>query len=174
MLVASNNIGARAADSRRVTRHPREKVEIVEHVIAWMAETGLSLSHAAEIIHVSKANLSRWMKDLPALKEKSKSPSGPRTSHAGRTSQLAPVHEELLHFVEEYRFMGFAISKKMLIFQASRLSEEESLFRRNTYAWNRKSLEYFPLPNVAEANSLAGGVGVVGNESERDGMSGEV
>ena len=133
MLVASNNIGARAADSRRVSRHPREKVEIVEHVIAWMAETGLSLSHAAEIIHVSKANLSRWMKDLPALKEKSKSPSGPRTSHAGRTSQLAPVHEELLHFVEEYRFMGFAISKKMLIFQASRLSEEESLFRRNTY-----------------------------------------
>ena len=73
------------------------------------------------------------MKDLPALKEKSKSPSGPHTSHAGRTSQLAPVHEELLHFVEEYRFMGFAISKKMLIFQASRLSEEESLFRRNTY-----------------------------------------
>jgi hypothetical protein len=40
-------------------------------------------------------------------------------------------------------------------------------------AWNRKSLEYFPLPNVVEANTLAGGVGVVGNESESDGVSGE-
>ena len=41
-------------------------------------------------------------------------------------------------------------------------------------AWNRKSLEYFPLPKVAEANTLAGGVGVVGDESERDGVSGVV
>ena len=50
-----------------------------------------------------------------------------------RTSQLAPVHKELLNFVEDYRLKGFAILKKMLIFQASCLSEEESKLRQNTY-----------------------------------------
>ena len=98
----------------------------------WMADTGLSLRHAAEILKVSRTNLSRWMRELSLLKKKSVSPSSPRTCHPGCTSQLTPVHDELLFFVEEYRRAGFAISKRMLVFQAARLSEEESLFYRNT------------------------------------------
>ena len=133
MLLAANaNIASRLTDSRHVTLTPREKVEIVEQVMEWMADTGLSLRHAAEILKVSRTNLSRWMRELSLLKKKSVSPSSPRTCHPGRTSQLAPVHDELLFFVEEYRRAGFAISKRMLVFQAARLSEEESLFYRNT------------------------------------------
>ncbi len=56
------------------------------------------------------------MKELPSLKEVSTSPSAHRACHPGHTSQLAPMLEELLNFVEEYRLMGFAILKKMLIF----------------------------------------------------------
>ncbi len=133
MLLAANaNIGSRLTDSRHVTLTQREKVEIVEQVIEWMADTGLSLTHAAEILKVSRTNLSRWMRELPVLKKKSVSPSSPWTCHPGRTSQLAPVHDELLFFVEEYWCAGFVISKRMLIFQAARLSEEESFFFRNT------------------------------------------
>ena len=129
----SKNIDTLAADSRRVFRTHREKVDIVEQAKIWMGNSELTLSHAAEILHVSKSNLSRWMKELQVLKKKSKTAGIRLTSHTGRNSQLAAVHAELMHFVEEYRLMGFAISKKMLIFQASRLSDEESKFRKNTY-----------------------------------------
>ena len=129
----SKNIGTLAADSRRVFHTHREKVDIVKQAKLWMEETGLTLSHAAKILHVSKSNLSRWMKELEVLKEKSETAGIQLTSHAGRNSQLVPMHAELLNIVEEYRFMGFAILKKMLIFQESHLSEEESKFRQNTY-----------------------------------------
>ncbi len=100
-----------------------------------MADTGLSLTHTAEILKVSRTNLSRWMRELPVLKKKSVSPSSPWTCHPGRTSQLAPVHDELLFFVEEYRRAGFAIAKRMLIFQVARLSEEESFYLLEHKGW---------------------------------------
>ena len=42
------------------------------------------------------------------------------------------MHDKLLLFIEEYRRMGFSVSKKMLMLQASWISEEDSSFRRNT------------------------------------------
>ena len=60
----SKNVGTRAANSRRVFRTHQEKVDIVEQAKLWMEKTGLMLSHAAKILHVSKSNLSRWMKEL--------------------------------------------------------------------------------------------------------------
>ena len=58
LIAANNNIGAYVVNSRWISLRPQEKVEIVKHVIEWMAETGLSLSHAAKIIKVSRTNLS--------------------------------------------------------------------------------------------------------------------
>ena len=71
-----------------------------------------SLSGAAEIFRVSKSSLSCLIKDLALLKEKCKSISIHLTSHNGPVSQLAPMHDKLLLFVEEYHHMGFSISKK--------------------------------------------------------------
>ena len=80
------------------------------------------------------------MKDLSLLKEKCEIPGVRLTSHNGRVSQLEPVHDELLSFVEEYRHMGFSVSKKMLLFQASRISEQDSSFHRNTTGARRQAV----------------------------------
>jgi hypothetical protein len=66
-----------------------------------MAATGLTLSKAANFFGVSISNLLCWIKVLPFLKEKGKSAGVCLASHAGPTSQLAPVNDELLLFIEE-------------------------------------------------------------------------
>ena len=86
----------------------------------------------AQIFGVSKSSLSCWMKDLALLKEKCESAGICLTSHTRPISQLAPVHDKLLSFIEEYHCMGFLISKQMLMFQASRISEVDSDFCLNT------------------------------------------
>ena len=42
-----------------------------------------------------------------------------------RTSQLENVKDDILGFIEEYRLMGFTISKKMIVFQATRLKKDD-------------------------------------------------
>ena len=82
----------------------------------------LSLSRAADNCGLSKSCLSSWMKDLSLLREKCEIPGVRLTSHNGHVSQLEPVHNELLSFIEEYCCMGFSVSKKMLLFQASNMT----------------------------------------------------
>jgi hypothetical protein len=125
------NIHALATDSTRTHRHPQVKVLIVEEVQQWMTLTGLSLSLAADTFGVSKSCLSLWMKDIDILRKKCDCAGVRLTIHNGPVSQLAPVHDELMSFVDEYRRMGFSVSKKMLMFQASRISDVDSEFRRN-------------------------------------------
>ena len=97
--------------------------------------------------------LSRWMKELPILKqmrEEDKENNRKRTSwHVGRTGILVKLHlhEELLSFVEEYRLMGFSVSKKILVFQASRLSGPNSLFIKKTYGAKVQAISRWMLQN---------------------------
>ena len=68
-------------------------------------------------------------------------------NHKGKVSQVASVHDELLDWVEEYRVNGFSLSKKMLVFQATRL-----MFLMFLMFMSLKAVTLFepkPNPNVA-------------------------
>ena len=114
----------------------QQKIEIVAQAQIWMEETGISLSvAAANIKKISKSMLSRWVSQLPVLmKVREEEREYGRRQGSGRTSQLENVKDDILGFIEEYRLMGFAISKKMLVFQATRLKKDDgSSFSLNTY-----------------------------------------
>ena len=101
-----------------------------------MEETGISVSvAAANIKKISKSMLSRWVSQLPVLmKVREEERENGRRQGSGRTSQLENVKDDILAFIEEYRLMGFAISKKMIVFQATRLEKDDgSSFSLNTY-----------------------------------------
>ena len=110
----------------------KDKVQICEDVLI-MVESGCTQSEASDHYKIDCGTLSRWISKLPVMRqqvEDEKENHIPRklTMHKGRTSQLAHLSEDLLFYVEEYREMGFPLSKKMLIFQAKRLSAADSPF----------------------------------------------
>ncbi len=93
-------------------------------------KTGINLTVAAMNLKVHDSLLGRWIQNLPVLKLQATEGDGGNqlTNHKGKVGQLAEIHEELLDRVEEYRVNGFSVSKKMLVFQATRLSPPGSNF----------------------------------------------
>ena len=114
----------------------KEKVEYCERALEVMGMTGISQTMAATNLGLDNSVLSKWIRNLPILKlQVSEGDGGNKlVNHKGKVSQVASVHDELLDWVEEYRVNGFSLSKKMLVFQATRLLPPESSFRSKSLA----------------------------------------
>ena len=83
------------------------------------------------------------MKDIDLLRKKCDCAGVRLTIHNGPVSQLGPVHDELMSFVDKYHRMGFSVSKKMLMFQASCILEVDSDFRLNTTGGRLQAISHW-------------------------------
>ena len=109
----------------RVRYTARRKRSLVATSKPMIAE-GMTLCSAAEELHVSVANLSRWtlqgMGKIDPLEKILRSKK--RAAHTGSSGQLKAIEDELLRYIFEQREQGVEIKVFTVALRASFLSPE--------------------------------------------------
>jgi hypothetical protein len=96
-----------------------EKLNIISVVQKMMQNELLSLVQAAAVVKIDPSMICRWLKNVENLRADPRKASKMAT-HAGPTSVIAEIKQDLLDFVEMWRQKGFEVNCFTLLRKAKK------------------------------------------------------
>ena len=119
-----------------------EKMKIVRAVDAVMATESLSLNLAATRFGVNPTSVTTWKKNAVALSDSSV--DNKLILHKGPTSIVSEVKDDLIEFVEHWRFRGFPVTSMCLVRKVCKLKPE---FLQKSCAVRKMAISRFLVKN---------------------------
>ena len=99
-----------------------EKLNIISVVQKLMQDELLSLVQAAVVVKIDPSMISRWLKNVENLRDPRRALK--MAAHAGPTSIMAEIEQDLLDFVEMWREKGFEVNRFTLLRKVKELKPE--------------------------------------------------
>ena len=124
-----------------------QKISYVNYAQLRMEEDLASMNTVADEIGVSNSTLSTWINKLPIYHHIAKTDQVRFSLVPGRKSQLEDIGPDLFAFVDDLREKGYAVSRKMLVAQSSRLLGPDSAFALKSYAARAQSVSRWMAKN---------------------------
>jgi hypothetical protein len=97
-----------------------EKLNIISVVQKMMQDDHFSLVQAASVVKINPLMICRWLKNVENLQADPRKASK-MVAHAGRTSVIAEIEQDLLDFVKMWRQKGFEVNRFTLLRKAKEL-----------------------------------------------------
>ena len=117
-----------------------QRISYVNYAKLRMEEDLASMSTVADECGVSPSSLSRWFNKLPIYRHIAETDQVRLSLAAGRRGQLEDIGSELLAYIDDLREKGYAVSRKMIVAQASRLFGPDSAFSLKSFATRGQSV----------------------------------
>ena len=100
-----------------------EKLNIISVVQKLMQNEQMSLVQVAAVVKIDPSMICRWLKNVENLRADPRKASK-MAAHAGPTSVMAEIEQDLLDFVEMWRQKGFEVNRFTLLRKAKELKPD--------------------------------------------------
>ncbi len=119
-----------------------QKISYVSYakLLRHMEEDLASMTTVADEWGVSPSSLSRWINKLPIYHHIAETDQVRFSLAAGRHGQLEDIGSELLVYIDNLREKGYAVSRKMIVVQSTRLLGPDSAFSLKSFAARGQSV----------------------------------